>query len=168
MDRELGKPVSDPYHRRNCIRPPISDLRPPFFSQGTIIVKPQDVIATFSIVAADPDKGELGVAVQSKFLAVGAVVPFAEAGIGAIATQSYANTSFGPLGLEGLRTGLSPQAVLAELVGRAHCRTRFRCARKHSGQRSDCGYDGKYVYGSGRLPRRSSTDGISSRSGGWW
>jgi hypothetical protein len=49
---------------------------------------------TFSIVARDPQKGELGIAVQSKFLGVGAVVPWAKAGVGAIATQSWANTSY--------------------------------------------------------------------------
>ena len=55
---------------------------------------------TFSIVARDLQKGELGIAVQSKFLGVGAVVPWAKAGVGAIATQSWANTSYGPHGLE--------------------------------------------------------------------
>ncbi len=53
---------------------------------------------TFSIVARDPQTGELGIAVQSKFLAVGAVVPWAKAGVGAIATQAWANTSYGPRG----------------------------------------------------------------------
>lgn len=53
-------------------------------------------VATFSLVAQDPKTGDLGVAVASKFLAVGAVVPFAEAGVGAIATQSYANPATGP------------------------------------------------------------------------
>ncbi len=55
--------------------------------------------STFSIVGYDPEAQEWGIAVQSKFLAVGAVVPWAQAGIGAVATQSYANTSFGPDGL---------------------------------------------------------------------
>ncbi len=72
---------------------------------------------TFSIVARDPQTGELGVAVQSKFLAVGAVVPWAKAGVGAIATQSWANTSYGPRGLELLANGLSTQEVLAQLIG---------------------------------------------------
>lgn len=69
-------------------------------------------IATFSLVARDPGTGDLGVAVASKFLAVGAVVPHAEAGVGAIATQSYANPRFGPQGLALLRAGASPEAVL--------------------------------------------------------
>ena len=56
--------------------------------------------STFSIVAFDPDTGDFGVAVQSKFLAVGAVVPWARAGVGAIATQAHANVSFGPAGLD--------------------------------------------------------------------
>ena len=71
---------------------------------------------TFSIVARDTQAGELGIAVQSKFLAVGAVVPWAKAGIGAIATQSWANTSFGPHGLELLASGLSAQEALTQLL----------------------------------------------------
>jgi len=69
-------------------------------------------VATFSLVARDPKTGDLGVAVASKFLAVGAVVPFAEAGVGAIATQSYANPRFGSQGLALLRQGASPEGVL--------------------------------------------------------
>ena len=72
---------------------------------------------TFSIVARDPQTGELGIAVQSKFLAVGAVVPWARAGVGAIATQSWANTSYGPRGLALLEQGLSAQETLAQLTG---------------------------------------------------
>jgi uncharacterized Ntn-hydrolase superfamily protein len=71
---------------------------------------------TFSIVARDPEKGELGVAVESKFLAVGAVVPWARAGVGAIATQAWANTSYGPRGLELLASGLSASEVVEKLV----------------------------------------------------
>lgn len=81
-------------------------------------------VATFSIVARDPATGELGIGVQSRFLAVGAVVPWAAAGVGAIATQSWANTTFGPRGLELLRAGRSARATLDELLagdeGRAH------------------------------------------------
>ena len=68
-------------------------------------------IATFSLVARDPESGALGVAVASKFLAVGAVVPHARAGVGAVATQSYANPTFGPRGLAILEAGGSPEAV---------------------------------------------------------
>ncbi len=71
---------------------------------------------TFSIVARDPQKAELGIAVQSKFLGVGAVVPWAKAGVGAIATQSWANTSYGPRGLDLLEKGSSASEVLAELT----------------------------------------------------
>lgn len=73
-------------------------------------------VATFSIVAYDPATGELGVAVQSKFFAVGTVVPWAKAGVGAVATQSYANTTYGPRGLEMLETGMSPQQVMDSLT----------------------------------------------------
>ena len=56
---------------------------------------------TFSIVALDPETGDLGVAVASKFLAVGTVVPWATAGVGAVATQALANVRYGPDGLDG-------------------------------------------------------------------
>jgi uncharacterized Ntn-hydrolase superfamily protein len=71
---------------------------------------------TFSIVAADPAVGDWGVAVASKFPAVGAVVPWARAGVGAVATQSWANTSFGPAGLDLMATGLSARESLDRLL----------------------------------------------------
>lgn len=64
-------------------------------------------ITTFSIVARDEATGDFGVAVASKFLAVGAAVAYAEANVGAVATQSYANTSYGPRALAGLKAGLT-------------------------------------------------------------
>jgi uncharacterized Ntn-hydrolase superfamily protein len=73
-------------------------------------------VTTFSIVGRDAATGELGIAVQSKFLAVGAVVPWARADVGAIATQSWANTSYGPRGLEILAAGQSAQETLDALV----------------------------------------------------
>jgi len=73
-------------------------------------------IATFSIVALDPETGEMGVAVASRFFAVGSVVPWAKAGVGAIATQSFANTTFGWRGLELLEEGLTPEEVVQVLV----------------------------------------------------
>jgi uncharacterized Ntn-hydrolase superfamily protein len=72
--------------------------------------------STFSIVAADEQESALGVAVASKFLAVGSVVPWAKAGVGAIATQSYANTRFGPLGLAMMESGLSAEETLQGLL----------------------------------------------------
>lgn len=73
-------------------------------------------VATFSIVAVDPDTGEIGVAVQSKFLAVGAVVPWAKAGVGAVATQAWANIDYGPEGLSLLAAGETPEAVIEKLT----------------------------------------------------
>ncbi len=70
---------------------------------------------TFSIVAYDADAGEWGVAVASKVLAVGYIVPWAKAGVGAVATQSYANLDYGVEGLELLAQGLSAQEVLERL-----------------------------------------------------
>ena len=72
--------------------------------------------STFSIVAFDPERQQLGIAVQSKFLAVGSVVPWAKAGVGAIATQSWANTAFGPAGLDLLSRGATPQEALDDLL----------------------------------------------------
>ncbi|MFX0209557.1 MAG: DUF1028 domain-containing protein [Candidatus Hodarchaeota archaeon] len=71
---------------------------------------------TFSIVGYDPNTGDLGVAVQSKFLCVGAIVPWARADIGAIATQGGADHSYGLKGLSLLESGLSPNQVIAKLV----------------------------------------------------
>ena len=71
---------------------------------------------TFSIVGYDPANGDLGIAVASKFIAVGAVVPFARAGVGAVATQAWANTDFGPGGLERMAGGASATDALAALI----------------------------------------------------
>jgi uncharacterized Ntn-hydrolase superfamily protein len=74
------------------------------------------VVATYSIAACDLEVGQWGVAVQSKFLAVGSVVPWAEPGVGAIATQAYANPRYGPDGLALLRGGLSASEVVERLT----------------------------------------------------
>src|ERR671930_1861701 len=78
---------------------------------------PETVVATYSIAACDLPAGQWGVAVQSKFLAVGSVVPWAEPHVGAIATQAYANPRYGPEGLDLLREGLSAEQVVQRLVG---------------------------------------------------
>ena len=74
------------------------------------------IVTTFSIVAVDLAMGDLGIAVASKFLACGAVVPWASAGAGAVATQSFANTAYGPDGLARMRDGLSAREALARLI----------------------------------------------------
>jgi uncharacterized Ntn-hydrolase superfamily protein len=83
--------------------------------------------ATFSIVAADPEAGEVGVAVASRFFAVGSVVPWARAGSGAVATQSNANTTFGLRGLDLLSSDATPEEALTILL------------------RADSGRDGRQV-----------------------
>jgi len=102
------------------------------------------VPVTYSIVARDPNTGELGVAVQSHYFQVGPVVPWALAGVGAVATQSQVNISYGTLGLELLQAGLTPeqalkaltagdpgadlrQAALVDAQGRAAAHTGSRC-----------------------------------------
>jgi len=71
---------------------------------------------TFSIVAYDPERKEWGVAVQSKFIAVGSIVPWAKSGVGAVATQAWANTSYGPKGLALLEQGLTAEDVISILT----------------------------------------------------
>src|SRR6266498_2622797 len=73
-------------------------------------------VATYSIAACDLEAAQWGVATQSKFLAVGSVVPWAEPQVGAVATQSYANPSYGPDGLRLLREGLSAEETVARLT----------------------------------------------------
>ena len=74
------------------------------------------IVSTYSIVACDLEASQWGVAVQSKFLAVGSVVPWAEPGVGAVATQAYANPRYGPEGLALLREGLSAEEVVQRLT----------------------------------------------------
>ena len=73
-------------------------------------------VHTYSIVARDPVSGEIGVAVQSHWFSVGSVVPWAEAGVGAVATQSFVDPSYGPLGLELMRSGRSAPEALRGLL----------------------------------------------------
>ena len=91
----------------SVLAPAEDDLSPP--PRG-------NVVATFSIVACDLEKGRWGVATQSRVLAVGSIVPFAKAKVGAIATQSWANTTFGPRGLEVLGEGRTAQETLDALL----------------------------------------------------
>ncbi len=79
--------------------------------------EPAPLVATFSIVGFDPGTGDLGVAVQSKFFGVGSVVPWAKAGVGAIATQSRANVNYGPDGLALLQAGTNAAEALKQLTG---------------------------------------------------
>jgi uncharacterized Ntn-hydrolase superfamily protein len=74
------------------------------------------LVATFSIAACDLEAGRFGVATQSKFLAVGSIVPWAAAGVGAVATQAYANPSYGPEGLALLREGATAADVVQQLT----------------------------------------------------
>src|ERR1700730_13315825 len=89
-------------------------LIPALFAQE----RPFRSVHKFSIVAYDPATGQLGVAVQSHWFAVGGEVPWAEAGVGAVATQSFIDPSYGPLGLNLMRAGKSaPDALHALLAG---------------------------------------------------
>jgi uncharacterized Ntn-hydrolase superfamily protein len=80
------------------------------------LAEPSARIATFSIVARDSETGDLGVGVQSKYFAVGSVVPHARADVGALATQARGNILYGPQGLGLLESGLSPQETMERLL----------------------------------------------------
>ncbi len=87
--------------------------------------RPLRPVHTFSIVAYDPATGQLGVAVQSHWFAVGGEVPWAEAGIGAVATQSFVDPSYGPLGLAMMRAGkTAPEALRGLLQADENCNVR--------------------------------------------
>lgn len=85
------------------------------FSQE-IYKEHERLVSTFSIVAADPESGEVGVAVASRFFAVGTVVPWVKADVGAVATQSFANTSFGWRGLDLMAQGVDPSEIVNILL----------------------------------------------------
>lgn len=87
-------------------------------STDTTGAKPKDLASTFSLVGRDPATGELGVVVASKYLAVGSAVPWADARVGAIATQSFVNVTFGPEGLAFLTQGKSPKETLDLLLAK--------------------------------------------------
>lgn len=74
------------------------------------------LVSTYSIVARDPDTGEMGVAVQSHWFSVGSIVSWGEAGVGVVATQSFVNPAFGPNGLELLKTGMTAEQVVDKLI----------------------------------------------------
>jgi hypothetical protein len=78
--------------------------------------KTRKTIATFYIVAFDPETDSIGVAVQSKFLAVGSVVPWAQAGVGAVATQAMANYNYGPRGLDLISEGNTAEQTVEVLT----------------------------------------------------
>jgi uncharacterized Ntn-hydrolase superfamily protein len=77
---------------------------------------PSVPISTFSIIARDSETNELGVAVQSKFIAVGSVVPYAKAGIGAVASQAWGNVQYGPVGLKLLSQGIKTEQIITLMI----------------------------------------------------
>src|SRR6185437_5942155 len=94
-------------------------------------------VATYSIAACDLEAGQWGVATQSKFLAVGSVVPWAEPKVGAIATQAYANPRYGSDGLKLLQNGLSAEEVV-DREGRSASFTGAECLEWAGGRTGPC------------------------------
>ena len=90
--------------------------------------RPSQIAHTFSIVARDPATGNLGVAVQSHWFSVGSVVTWAEAGVGAVATQAMVEASYGPLGLHLMRAGKSANQALTALLAADEGRDRRQVA----------------------------------------
>src|SRR5215218_6764715 len=89
-----------------------------YFSFAQVFKSSKPLAHTFSIVARDTATGEMGVAVQSHWFSVGTVVSWAEAGVGAVATQSFVDPSYGKLGLDLMRAGRSaPESLRALLAG---------------------------------------------------
>jgi uncharacterized Ntn-hydrolase superfamily protein len=88
----------------------------PLLAATPTVPKPSMPVATFSIVARDPATGDLGVAVQSHWFSVGSIVTWAEAGVGAVATQSFVEPSYGPKGLALMKQGVAPKDALARLL----------------------------------------------------
>ena len=88
------------------------------FVFATFLYSQKRPISTYSIVAYDEKTGEMGVAVQSHWFSVGSVVPWAKAGVGAVATQSFVKIEYGPDGLELMEKGLTAQEALDALVSR--------------------------------------------------
>src|SRR5437762_867984 len=83
---------------------------------GPLVAQPLPTVSTFSIVAIDPQNGDMGVAVASRYFSVGSVVPWALAGVGAVATQANVNVGYGPQAIDLLRQGLTAQQVLQKLL----------------------------------------------------
>ncbi len=88
----------------------------PFVGFGQFFKQSEPFAHTYSIVAFDPETGDMGAAVQSHWFSVGTLVIWGEAGVGVVATQSFINASFGPRGLDLLKQGLSPQEALDSLL----------------------------------------------------
>jgi uncharacterized Ntn-hydrolase superfamily protein len=88
----------------------------PSLAAAPSVQKASIPVATFSIVARDPATGDLGVAVQSHWFSVGSIVTWAEAGVGAVATQSFVEPAYGPKGLALMRDGVAPKEALARLL----------------------------------------------------
>jgi uncharacterized Ntn-hydrolase superfamily protein len=137
-------------------------LVPVVFSQS----KPLRPVHTFSIVAYDPATGQLGVAVQSHWFAVGGEVPWAEAGVGAVATQSFVDTSYGPLGLDLMRSGRSaPDTLQGLLQADASCNVR-QVAMIDAQGRVATFTGAKDIQPAGGIAGGSSNDGTMLQCGG--
>ncbi len=85
------------------------------------------LVATYSIVARDPETGEMGVAVQSHWFSVGSIVSWGEAGVGVVATQSFVNPAFGPNGLELLKSGMTAEQVVDKLIAEGTPEAIIKC-----------------------------------------
>jgi uncharacterized Ntn-hydrolase superfamily protein len=112
---------------------------------------------TYSVVARDPDTGELGVAVQTRWFNVGSIVGWAEPGVGAVATQSFAEPSYGPLGLDRMRAGASAPDALAALLAEDSDREVRQVGMVDASGRSAAHTGARCVYASGHATADGAT-----------
>ena len=117
----------------------------------SVFDKSSPLVSTYSIVARDSVTGEMGVAVQSHWFNVGAIVGWGEAGVGVVATQSFVNPSFGLRGLEMLKQGKSPRQVVDELVASDEGRDFRQLAVLDASGRTASYTGSKCIYGAGNI-----------------
>src|SRR5215211_8049179 len=113
-ERRFAPRGREPQGHARLRRRPVAERFGGRMKEGVQRVK--EIVATFSIVGFDPETDSWGVAVQSKFLAVGAVVPWARAGVGAVATQAMANYNYGPRGLDLMAAGKTANETVEDLI----------------------------------------------------
>lgn len=116
LSAAAGYGQADLLHLRTLSGVPCSHAHTIFPLVHALTGSPLRPVSTYSIVARDSVTGEMGVAVQSHWFSVGSAVPWAEAGVGAVATQSFTEPAYGPLGLELMRLGRSAPEALKALV----------------------------------------------------
>ena len=116
LTQGCGKKATNVSGKSLLLNQPTTQAAPAKTAQKRFRPVPHRPVATYSIVARDPKTGDLGVAVQSHWFSVGSIVTWAEAGVGAVATQSFVDPAYGPRGLELMKSGMSAKLALSALT----------------------------------------------------